>query len=170
MKHRIIGIALLGSVLTTIAFTTSCDSFKPNTPEGFVAFEDITAKHWWQTHDTRSGYDYRAITPDGVVLAIRRFENDPKASIAYWSEAVQQRLRANGSYRVDSERDLSNHQGIPGHELTLKLGEGAAEQIYRVSLIEHGKWIYVLESGGSSAKVAQRTAAIDQAVQGISFD
>jgi hypothetical protein len=104
------------------------------------------------------------------VLAVRRVENDPKANLAYWSQAVQERLRANGSYRVDSEREITNHQGIAGHELTLKIGETAAEQTYRVALFEHGKWLYLLESGGPTPKVTQRSVSLDEAVRGISFN
>jgi hypothetical protein len=167
MKHRIAVIAWIGLALAA----TGCDAgFKPNTPEGFVAFEDVTAKSWWQQSNAHAGYDYRAISPDGVVLAVRRVENDPKANLAYWSQAVQERLRANGSYRVDSERDVTNHQGIAGHELTLKLGEGGAEQTYRVALFEHGQWLYLLESGGPTTKVTQHSVSLDEAIRGISFN
>lgn len=167
MKHRI-GLGLL--MLLAVA-TTGCDTaFTPQTPKGFVAFDTGYDDHWWQSRQSDSEYDYRATTADGVFLAVRRFKNDPKGDIGYWSEAIAQRLAAYGSYTVVASHDIRNHQGVAGRELTLKHSVPGSEHDYRLAVYDRNGWLYVIESGGDADKMAHWTVALDEAVKGISFN
>lgn len=150
--------------------TSGCDNaFTPKTPQGFVAFDTGYDDPWWQ-QKTDSDYDYRATTADGVFLAVRRFKNDPQGDIGYWSEAIAQRLAAYGSYSVTSTRDVTNHQGVAGRELTLKHTAPGTEHSYRIAVYDRNGWLYVLESGGDTQKMSHWSVALDEAVTGISIN
>jgi hypothetical protein len=160
-----------GWLLLLALVGTACNNdFEPKTPKGFVAFDTSYANHWWETDDKDPEYDYRATSPDGVTLAVRRVKNDPKGDVGYWSDAIAQRLTAYGTYDVTSSRDITNHQGVAGREITLKHTADGSEHVYRVAVYDRKGWLYVIESAGDTQKMANWSIALDQAVQGISFN
>jgi hypothetical protein len=167
VKSRITHKALL---LLALAGTACNNDFDPKTPKGFVAFDTSYANRWWQHEDKDPEYDYRATSPDGVNLAVRRFKNDPQGDVAYWSDAIVQRLAAYGTYSLTSSRDITNHQGYAGREITLKHSAQGSEHLYRVAVYDRKGWLYVIESGGDTQKMSNWSVALDEAVTGISIN
>lgn len=167
MKNRTVRGLL---VLLMLTGTACSNDFDPKTPKGFVAFDTSYAQHWWQHDGKDTGYDYRATSSDGVNLAVRRVKNDPKGDVGYWSDAIAQRLTAYGTYELTSSRDITNHQGVAGREITLKHTADGSEHLYRVAVYDRKGWLYVIESGGDTQKMSNWSVALDEAVQGISFN
>src|SRR4051812_12894005 len=75
-------------------------SFVPATPPSFVELKDQAPN-----------YDYRSITAEGMVLAIRDMENDPRGDLAFWVKAVEQRMRTLGGYALIDSRPVECQGG-----------------------------------------------------------
>src|SRR5262245_45291380 len=89
--------------------------FVPATPPGFVDLGD------------RYGTDeYRATNPEGTVLGIRAYENDPKGDLAFWSKVIENRLRDTG-YALLDKTQVSNRNGLRG--VKMRFGHDEKTQV-----------------------------------------
>jgi hypothetical protein len=120
----------------------SCTTFKARTPAGFVALADQEPL-----------YDYRATTHDGVVLAVRVLPNDPTGDEAFWSQAIELRLRHQGGYAFLDSSDVKTRSGLPGRRLRFGHDEGSEPHLYQVTIFVTKTRIYLLEAGGAKSLV-----------------
>jgi hypothetical protein len=56
------------------------------------------------------------LSAEGVVIAVRRERNQPKANLAFWSAAVDYELRRKG-YSAIASKDVKSAQGVPGKQI-----------------------------------------------------
>ena len=60
-------------------------------------FDVKTAPGFIELDDQAPSYDYRAMTPEGVVMGVRALDVDDKGDLAFWARAITLRFRqANG--------------------------------------------------------------------------
>lgn len=140
-------------VLVVFVFASACASpqLAPPTPKGFVEIEG------------KAPYHYRAVTADGLVIAARAIDHEPKGEIGFWTEAVGNQLRRAG-YALLDERDVKTTGGMAGKQLRFGHDEGQRPHLYFVTLFVTEGTIYVLEAGGTREQVEKRAADIDWAV------
>ena len=137
---------LVADRLTRVALTAllavipmACGpGFKTETPTGFVALKDQEPR-----------YDYRATTPDGLVMAVRVIDNDPSGDDAFWTGAIELRLRALGGYALLEKRAVTCKTGQSGTQLRFGHDEGTNPHLYVVTLFVTSKRLFVLEAGGA---------------------
>src|SRR5438552_14252692 len=79
------------------------------------------------------GYDYRATTPQGVVVAVRKEANDPRADVAFWARAVDLRLKRDGYARA-AEAKVKTDRGLDGVELTYARAQEGRTYRYEVAV------------------------------------
>lgn len=130
--------------------------FEVATPTGFVDLSD--------SYDSN---EYRATTADGVVLGVRAFDNEPRGELAFWSQAIENRIRDLGGYTLAKKSPVTSKLG-QGTELQWTRDEDGKPQRYALSVFVTDKRVYVVEYGGAADKVAARAGALDAAVQGLS--
>ena len=113
----------------------------------------------------RKARRYRAASPDGVLLRARGVKHDPRASVAFWREAVRERMVAAG-YRVvrDEEVQISGHDG---GVLELQAPLGDEDWTYQITFLPLGRRIAVLEAAGEVGRFEGRRAAIEEMLQGL---
>ena len=71
-------IKAFAASLALVASLAGCGpSFQASTPPGFVELEDQTQ------------YDYRATNADGLVIAVRELDHEPKGQIDFWTKAIE---------------------------------------------------------------------------------
>ena len=133
-----------------------CSTFKAKTPPGSVELED---------HEAR--YDYRATTPDGVVLAVRALPNEPRGDESFWSQAIEGRLRHRGGYALLDSRSVKSADGVAGKQLRFGHDEGARPHLYYLTLFVTEDHIFLVEAGGAKDLVERETAKIDAFVSGF---
>ena len=80
------------------------------TPPGFVAIDD-------------DAYDFRATNADGVVLAVRAMDNDPSGDLAFWSGAIDRRLRQHYDAVDVIEVEAESGRDLDIDELATRLSE-----------------------------------------------
>jgi hypothetical protein len=132
-----------------LLLSAGCTTFRASTPAGFVELAD------------QERYEYRATTHDGVVLSVRSLDNDPRGDEAFWTRAVELRLRHQGGYALLDNRAVSAQHGLTGRQLRFGHDEGARPHLYQVTLFVTHKRIYLLEAGGSRDAVQRESAKLE---------
>jgi hypothetical protein len=128
--------------------------FVPATPQGFL---DLGERY--------PDGEYRATTPDGVVIAIRAYDNDPRGELSFWSRALERRMRESGGYALIDKRDVACRGGLTGVEMRFGHDEGKEPYLYAIALFVTDKKIFVIEAGGTKAEMTRQDAQIDWAVR-----
>jgi hypothetical protein len=154
MKRNLLALCL--AAVGSLAAAGCGRSFVPATPPGFV-----------DLGDNYPDGEYRATTADGAVLGIRAFDNEPKGELAFWSRALENRMRENGGYALLQKRSVTSNGGLVGAELDFGHDEGNTPHLYRVALFVTDKKIFVLEAGGAKAEMERQAAQIDWAIKGF---
>ncbi len=128
-------------------------SFEATTPPGFVELEDQEA------------YDYRATTADGLVIAVREIDHDPKGEIGFWTRAIENRMRQRGGYALLSTKDVKTGGGLPGKQLRFGHDESGKPHLYTVTIFVTDDHIFLLEAGGTKELVEKQSAELDAFVE-----
>ncbi len=128
--------------------------FVPATPPGFLDLED-------RYGDT----EYRAATPDGVVLGVRTFENKPKGELSFWARSVHNRMRDVGGYALLETKQVKARDGLAGTQMRFGHDEGKEPHLYVVTVFANDDRIFVLEAGGSKEQVERLMPQIDWSVR-----
>jgi hypothetical protein len=127
--------------------------FVAATPPGFV-----------DLGDRYGSAEYRATTADGVVIGVRAFDNDPKGEMAFWSRALERRMREMAGYALLDKREVKNRTGLTGLEMHFGHDEGKDPYVYTVALFVTDTKVFVIEAGGLKAEVVKQEAQIDWAI------
>lgn len=139
--------------LSSIALAGCGRPFEAATPSGFV--------------DMGNRYpegEYRAATADGVVIGIRAFDNDPRGELAFWSKALENRMRIQGGYALLEKRSVKNRGGLEGLELRFGHDEEGEPFLYWVTLFVTDSRIFVIEAGGPKAEMEKERPRLEWAV------
>jgi hypothetical protein len=147
----------LVGILPLLAALAGCGHpFVAATPPGFV---DMGTRY--------PDGEYRAATADGVVIGIRRFDNDPKGELPFWTRTIELRMRDSGGYALLDKRDVTARGGLTGVAMRFGHDEGRTPYLYTVALFVTEKKIYLVEAGGTKAEVAKQEANIDWAIKNL---
>lgn len=156
MRLRKLSASLALAILFAPALAGCGRPFVPATPPGFV---DLGTRY--------PDGEYRATTADGVVIGVRAWDNDPKGGLAFWSRALELRMRDTGGYALLDKRNVAARGGLSGVAMRFGHDEGKTPYLYTVALFVTDKKIYVLEAGGSKAEVTKQEAQIDWAIANL---
>ncbi|MCC6647856.1 MAG: serine/threonine protein kinase [Polyangiaceae bacterium] len=141
-------------LLTALLFGLSvmgCQRFEAKTPAEFVELES-------------PGYDYRAASADGVVLAARSLENRPKGTLSFYVDVTKRKLRERDGYTLVDEREAVARSGQRGATLRFGRDHGGAPHSYQVTLFVTDDRIFVLEAGGAKPDVEAHATEIDASI------
>jgi hypothetical protein len=132
-------------------------SFKASTPPGFVEIENES-----------DDYDYRATTADGLVIAVRQLEHDPKGEISFWLTAIKNRMRERGGYALLGEEQVQSADGVPGTQLRFGHDEASGKpHLYYLTVFVTPDAIFLVEAGGTKDLMTKHETQVQQAVAGF---
>lgn len=131
----------------------ACSPFHASPPHAFAPF--------------RKGDGFRAVSPDGVTFTVRDEDNDPRADLDFWREAMAVHL-AKAGYKKIAEGDLLA-KGRTGHYLELAAPFGTEDYSYLVAVFVAGKHLIVAEAGGPTTIFATHRSAILDAVAALAI-
>ncbi len=126
----------------------------PATPPGFV-----------DLGDSYPDGEYRATTADGAVIGIRAYDNEPQGELAFWTRALENRMRDSGGYALLEKRAVSNRGGLTGTQLRFGHDEGRVPHLYWVTVFVTDKKLFILEAGGVKGEVERQEAQIEWAIK-----
>jgi hypothetical protein len=93
-------------------------------------------------------YDDRVTSAGGVVVATRVVQNDPKANLDFWTQAIDLRLRARGYEPTEQPTEVKNDVGIPGRSLHYVFFDGTRKNRYFVDVYATTRRILLVEAAG----------------------
>ena len=134
-------------------------------------FDVKTAPGFVQVEDGKKGaYDYRAIAPDGVAVAVRSVKIDEKTDIGFWERAVLLRTRELDGYALLHADDVSSADGTKGRELVFGHDEQGKPFVYRMRLFARGTKLTVVEAGGAKESMDRWQANVDWMLASVRVD
>jgi hypothetical protein len=148
----------LAAVLLALALAATAAGCGPGfglkTPDGFVELED------------QKEYDYRATTAQGVVLAVRSEPNRPKGNLAFWTDAIDLKLRAMG-YEAVEAKDVKTKSGATGKQLRYKRALYDRPHTFWLTVFVTPGDVYVIEAGGDTRDFDKAKDTILAAIEGF---
>jgi hypothetical protein len=124
-------------------------------------FKVQTAPGLLELKDQQPGHDFRAMTPEGVVMAVRTIDTDGRGDLDFWTRTVALRMRQMNGYALLGESDVKSRDGTPGHELRFGHDDGGKPYAYTVRLFVAQSRLFIVEAGGPSAEVARYAPSLD---------
>jgi hypothetical protein len=142
------------ALLLFSTFAVACGrNFDAKTPAGFVELDE-----------PGPSYAYRATTADGLVVAVREIDHEPKGELSFWSRAIENELRQRGGYALLAQREVKTNDGLTGKELRFGHDEGSTPHQYNVTLFVTDSKLYVLEAGGTKELMTRHAQDLDDYV------
>jgi hypothetical protein len=150
-RHAVFSILFVGLV------GGGCASFDVLTPNGFVKLDKQTVP-------------YKAVSADGAVLMVRKWDNKPPATLAFWQEVVTRELLKQRGYKLTKPQSIRSKGGIEG-----QLYSGTAEyrgqrHSYRLALYVTEKTIYALEAAAPLERSRRHAVKMKAFCQSLSVE
>lgn len=130
-----------------------CSTARIATPSGFAAQKD-------------DAYDWRASDGEGVVLAVRSEKNDPQGDLAFWSSAVDVRLRKAG-YTAQDRRDVKSIDGRAGKQLRYEVASEGRTLAFWVTVFVTAHRVVIVEAGGDTELFTPKTKVVEAAIASL---
>jgi hypothetical protein len=146
-------IALLAG-LAAVAGLAGCFVRTMNLPADFVKVEE-----------TYPGpYAVRAISADGVMVALRSEKNPQNGTLAFWTEAVANQMVSARGYQAAGNEDVTSVANVPGRLLTFTAQKRGVGFTYVLAVFVQGADILIGEAGGRTDAVQPKLAEIKKAL------
>lgn len=112
-------------------------------------------------------YDDRVASPRGVVIAARIEDNDPRANLDFWVEAVDLRVRAQG-WAMDGIKEIKTTGGLTGKSMQYTRLLGTTTSRYRASVFVTERRVVLVEAGGDQVDFDAAAEQIDKTIASVS--
>lgn len=129
-------VCVTGIIAVLMLVSCTQQEFTVVPPEGFAQFE------------TENPYQFRAISPEGVVFRLKLVLNEPEKDLPFWSKALKNQLDKEG-YSLLGESTFES-AGIPGSLYEWGAPYGSEDYIYMTGIIISGDKLLVIEAAGPS--------------------
>ncbi len=107
----------------------------------------------------------RAVSPDGALYRVRVEKHKPKAELAFWKEAVRERMTAAG-YKVVAEGDLEAG-GVAGGTVELLAPIGTEDWTYLLAFFPVGGKMVIAEAAAEVTTFEAHREALATAMKGL---
>jgi hypothetical protein len=116
-----------------------------------------------------SDYDFRAASAHGVVLAVRSESNEPRASVEFWADAIDQRLARDG-YAREGVKDVATDRGVHGRQLRYAKNDEGRVYRYWLTVFASDARVVIVEAGGDSESFDPAVKTVERAVLSVTVD
>lgn len=150
---RLLRAGICALVFATPLVGVGCAKpFEVYTPPGFIELENQAPS-----------YEYRATTPEGVVVGLQviDLEGDNSGNLEFWTRALTLQTRDVSGYALLETRDVKSRDGTPGKELRFGHDEDSKPFLYRLTVYLKDKHLFLFESGGSKATFERYEKSVD---------
>jgi len=145
---------MIRSILSfALLLMTSCAPFIATAPSGFASFD--------------KGQGFRAASSDGILYRVRSADNDPKAQIDFWREALRKRMDDAG-YTVLSDATIEAGSK-EGYLLKLAAPVGTVDYFFWVAVFVHGDDLVIAETTGPANLLNKHDKALAKAIASLQF-
>ena len=132
-----IRLATLALIAVVVGALAGCGKpFDVKTAPGFVALE------------RQDDFDWRATTPEGIVVGIRVVEDEKRGDLGFWTQAMTLQLRDVTGYALLESLDTASADGTKGKLLKFGHDEDAKPYVYWVAIFAAQSRLFIVEAGG----------------------
>lgn len=118
--------------------TAACGKpFDVKSAPGFVALEN------------QYDYDWRATTPEGVVVSVKVIEDEQRGDLAFWTQAITLQLRDVSGYALLESADVASLDGTKGRLLKFGHDEDDKPYAYWIAIFPAQGRLFLVEAGGA---------------------
>ncbi|MBK8170114.1 MAG: serine/threonine protein kinase [Sandaracinaceae bacterium] len=147
------------SMIAAVLLLVACGSASHLTPPAnFLALDE-----------NEEGYAQRATSAEGVVIATRELDNDHEGTLAFWVEAIKQRMQHTRGYALTAESDISIASGQRGKQLRFGHDEAGGPYVYWLNIFVEGDRVFIVEAGGKQDLFTTTQPQIEQAIAAYRF-
>ena len=150
MKRSLSLIAVSAAVAMTVPLGGCGRPFDVKTAPGLVELDNQEPE-----------YAYRAITPEGVAIAVRVIDTSGRGDLEFWTRATSLRMHELEGYALLGTSDVKSRDGTPGHELRFGHDEKRKPYLYMLRVYVAKKRLFLVETGGPQAEVERYKGALD---------
>ncbi len=155
-QARRLGVALLLGALA-LAGLGCGRPFRVATAPGFVELEGQAG----------AGYEYRATSPEGVVIAVKVIEDEERADLAFWTRSMVLQLRDVSGYAHLRTVDVTSLDGTPGKRMEFAHDEDGKPYLYWVTIFAAQGRLFIAEAGAPKALFERNQASIDWTLKSL---
>jgi hypothetical protein len=146
------------TILVCLAASLACmgcgPGFTLKTPDGFVELDD------------QKEFAYRATTAQGIVMGVRVEPNRPKGNLAFWTDAIDLKLR-NIGYTAAEAAEIKTKSGASGKQLRYKRTLYERPHIFWFTVFVTDADVYVIETGGDERDFTKVKDEIVKSLEGF---
>jgi len=124
-------------------------------------FDVKTAPGLVELENQEPEYAYRAIAPEGVVMAVRVVDTNDRGDLEFWTRATTLRMRQLDGYALLGAGDVKTRDGIPGHELRFGHDENGKPYLYTLRIFVAKKRLFLVETGGPQREMDTYKSQLD---------
>ena len=124
-----------------------------DTPDGFVLVEP-----------DHSLFTQRAVSADGVTIALRVESNPDDGTLAFWAEAIHNELVDRRGYVLDKRETVTSATGLVGELMSFSAKQELTDMRYMLVVFVDGADVLVGEAGGRAEDVDPQADAIRAAL------
>lgn len=117
-------------------------------PEGFV-------------NQPSGHFPFRAVAPDGTVIAVRERANEAKGDLDYWTEVFRLEMTEGKGYKLVETADVKSSDGVAGKLMRFEVAQDEIPFAYQLALYVTEKTIISVEAGVELARIDHYGAAFD---------
>jgi hypothetical protein len=114
-------------------------------------------------------YKQRAVSADGVVIALREEDNHKGANLDFWATAVRNELVERRGYRLVKDEPLSRSGDVApdGRLFTFAAKRAGVEFTYLTAVYVAGGRVTIAEAGGKAETVSPMLEAIRKSLSSL---
>lgn len=109
-------------------------------------------------------YDMRAVSADGVVIALRTEDNPKRGTLAFWAKAVEKEFAARPGYKLAAVENITSVTGQAGTLLTFDVTKEATDLKYMIVVYVRPDTVVIAEAGGPGEAVTDIQADLRAAM------
>lgn len=122
-----------------------------------------------ELQEGQNGYTQRATSAQGVVIATREVANERHGTLAFWLDAIKQRMRGVRGYALTSETDVHAASGQVGKQLRFGHDEAGGPYVYWLTVYVTPNRVFIVEAGGKKDIFEHAQPQVEQAINGYRF-
>lgn len=108
-------------------------------------------------------YEYRAISPDEIVLGVQKRPNEPLGDVSFWAKVWKEKYPPIKDYTFVDKESITTNKGLKGSLLTFTSEE--EDGLYRlmIALFVVKKNIWILSAGGKDEVLEDEADTVTRA-------
>lgn len=117
--------------------------------------------------DAPDGQTQKAINANGVAIGVRDQENEPRATLPFWSSIIDKRLKASGYVADGAPKKVTLSGGREGQQLRYKTTLGGRDHTYWITLFVTDERVIVVEAAGDAELFGAAAKDIEASVASL---